>query len=369
MCAQGGEQRRPFELEDSIVKTLKTLFARRPLFWICLGIPNALAIVYFALVAAPVFVSHSSLVVLKSQQEQPNLASMLSGASVGGSTEGAYILQKYIASWAEFEQLSGEFDLERQFSSGDILTRYGGLSTLFMRSDVRLWHYYQDSVDVDVDEQSGIVSIRVKGYDSSFTTRLARKILEDTASHIDGMNRQAEHDYAGNAVARRNAVEESLRHDEAALADYRAKIGIYDPSSLYVSQLTLLNSLEENQASIKSQYAAMSKATPNNPVAENMQKGIAAIAGKVAAIQAGFKTLSEEAATYQSLSVARDNDVALLKEVNIAVQEADLNSMKNKYYLNIISPASEPHAAELPRRLKWTAGTFLSTLLLWGLIR
>jgi capsular polysaccharide transport system permease protein len=357
-----------FPLKSSIA-TIGSIFTRRPLFWLCLGVPNLVAIVYFTFIAVPIFVSNSSLLVFKSQQEAPNLASMLSGVSGGGSTEGAYILQKYIASWAEFEKLRGEFDLEKQFSSGDVVTRYGGFPTLFMRSDVALWHYYQGSIEAEVNEQSGIVSIQVKGYEAGFTTQLAQKILSDTVSHIDEMNKQAERDYADNAIARRTAIEESLQRDEAALASYRAKIGIYDPGSLYVSQLALLNSLEESEATMKSQYAAVAKATPNNPVAENMQKGIAAMAGKVAAVQSGFKILSEETATYQSLSVARENDVALLKEVNIAVQEAELNSTKNKYYLNVISPASNPRDPELPRRLKWVAGIFLCTLLLWSLIR
>ena len=168
----------------------------------------------------------------------------------------------------------------------------------------------------------------------------------------------------------RDPVRQHIRDpDEAALAAYRVATGIHDPSELYNSDLALLNSLNEQKTKLQSQYDVVAKATPNNPVAQNLRSAISSIQTRIAGTDAEVKTLSHKAARYEILSVARDNDVALLHEVDTAVQQAQLNAMKNKSYLNIISAPSNPHAPELPRRLEWIAGIFFTTFVLWGLLR
>jgi capsular polysaccharide transport system permease protein len=53
----------------------------------------------------------------------------------------------------------------------------------------------------------------------------------------------------------------------------------------------------------------------------------------------------------------------------MAVQEAEANAEKNRYYLNVISSPSEPGTPEGPDRLFWIGGILLASLLLWGLLR
>jgi capsular polysaccharide transport system permease protein len=65
----------------------------------------------------------------------------------------------------------------------------------------------------------------------------------------------------------------------------------------------------------------------------------------------------------------RDNDATLLREVSATVQDSRLNSIKSKYYLEIISPTSKPTAPERPQRFEWIAGILFGSLLLWSLVR
>jgi capsular polysaccharide transport system permease protein len=342
---------------------------RQPLFWAIVGIPNLVCIIYFLLIASPIFVSTASLIVYKPAQASQSLATMLSGAEGGSSTEGAYIVKDYIASWDEYRNVIGAIDLPTHYDQGDLVGRYGGFATLFRKNDVTLWHYYQSRVIASIDQNSGVVSLSVEGYSPTAAASISEKVLQDSVRHIDDMNRQQESDYIRNAVDRRTSVEAKLRSDEAALAAYRISTGMHDPSELYHSNLALLNSLSEQKTRLVAQYDAIAKATPNNPVAQNLRSAIAAIEAKIASTEGDGKMLSRQAARYEELSVRRDNDIALLHEVETAVQQAQLNAMKNKYYLNIISAPSSPHAPELPRRLEWIAGVFLATFVLWGLLR
>ncbi|AGK51524.1 MULTISPECIES: chain length determinant family protein [Burkholderia] len=342
---------------------------RQPLFWAIVGIPNLICLAYFLLLASPVYVSTASLIVYKPQQSSQSLATMLSGTGGGNSIEGAYIVKDYIGSWDEYRNVAKSVDLPKHYGQGDFVSRYGGLATLFRKNDVALWHYYQNRVNAAIDQNSGIVSLSVQGYSPTAAAAVAERVLQDSVRHIDNMNRQQESDYMKNAVDRRAAIEAKLKSDEAALSAYRVSTGIHDPSELYTSNLALLNSLNEQKTRLASQYDAIVKATPNNPVAQNLRAAMTAIQAKIASTEAEGKTLSRRAARYEELTVARNNDVALLREIETAVQQAQLNAMKNKYYLNIISAPSSPRAPELPRRLEWIAGVFLATLVLWGLLR
>jgi capsular polysaccharide transport system permease protein len=347
----------------------KLSFLRWRMFWIVVVVPNIVSLIYFGFIASPVYVSNASVLVFKPAQSSVNLSALMAGGSGGESFEGAYILEKYIGSWAEYQRVSGSIDLAAHYSQGDFVSRYGGVATLFRRNEIALWQLYQRRVDVEVNEKNNIVTVQFKGYTPEFSSRLGQQVLQDAIEHIDTMNQQMERDYVANAEKSRETIESNLERDEGALAEYRARIGVLDPDSQYTAQLNLLTSLEQSKANLQSQQRALASATPNNPAAQNMSRGIAALDAKIDSIQSAFKTLAAENARYQALVMARDNDAALLKQVDVAAQEAKLNSIKSKYYLQVISPVSEPHSPEQPKRLEWIAGIFAGTLLLWSLIR
>lgn len=332
-------------------------------------LPTLLACFFYIFIASPIYVSTASLKVYKANHSPPSLVSMLSGSSGGGSTNAGRVLKKYILSWTEYQEANQKINLAAAWSKGDFIFRYGGLMDLFRRNDVALWHYYQNHVRVSVSENSGIVSIRVLGPSSAFASRLGNQILKDSIAHIDQMNHQEEQDYMARALRQKHEVQSQLNHDEAALSQYRAKIGIYDPKLLYASQLTFLEALKEQKAKLEAQYDTMANATPNNPVNRNMRAAIKVITTKIENAQKSFSKLSRDAAGYDPLVTARTNDTFMLRQVEIAVQEAELKADKNKYYLAIISPMSNPHAAELPDRLFNTFAVFLLTFILWVFVR
>lgn len=342
---------------------------RRPAFLIAVLIPNLLSILYFGLIASPIYVSTAQLVVLNPQKAGPSLSSLLAGASGDSSEEGGYLLKSYLASWEAFHSVEQSQRLALNFGDGDPISRYGGLATLFRSNDVALWHYLNRKVDVVIDQKSGIVSLNVLGYRRDFAVGLATAMLNDAVAHMDQMNAEQERDYVGSAITRRARIEQALQSDLNALARYRSSTGTYDPKELYASNLSLLNSLALKQAELKSQRDAISDATPNNPVARNLGSQMTSVEGNIASTQHAFRPLARNSAAYEKLVVSRDTNISLLAQANMAVQEAQLNSEKNRYYLNVISTPSQPQTPEEPRRLLWIGGILLGTLLLWGILR
>ena len=332
-------------------------------------IPNVLSVAYYAFIASPVYVSTASLAVSNPSQNATGLVSLLAGASSDSSMEGAYILQEYLRSWEAFQKASRVMNLEKNYQLGDFVSRYGGLATYWKRNDTALWHYYQNHIEVTVDAKSGIAQINVYGYRPAFSMALARWLLDEAIRQMNGMNQHQEQDFIAGAVQKQTALERAVKNDEAAIAAYRAKIGIYDPRETSNSDLTLVNSLILKLADLQAQYESVSKATPDNPLATNLASAIALMKNQVADTEAKSPDVARLAAQYETLVTNRDDDVSLLQQANLAVQQAEEKALQNRYYIGTISEPSLPQTPELPHRLLWVGGIFLGTFVLWGLLR
>jgi capsular polysaccharide transport system permease protein len=342
---------------------------RRPLFLALVLIPNLLSILYFGLIAAPVYTSSASLIVLNPKQNGPSLSSLLSGASGDSSEQGGYILKSYFASWDAFRKVEQPLGLAHNFQQGDFVSRFGGLATFFRSNDAALWRYFQRKVEVTVDQKSGIISLDVDAYDPAYAVTLTRALLGDAIRHMDAMNDQQVRDFVGSAVARKAKAEQALKRDLAALAAYRSRTGTYDPKELYLSNLSLMNSLAMKATDLKSQRDAVARATPGNPQADTLGTAIASVRGDMASKQRDFPAMARTSSEYEKLLVSRDNDITLLGQANLALQDAQANAEKNRYYLNVISTPSAPSTPESPRRLLWIGAIFFVSLIFWGLLR
>jgi capsular polysaccharide transport system permease protein len=342
---------------------------RRPLFVALILIPNLLSILYFGLIASPVYTSTASLIVLNPKQNGPSLSSLLTGASGDSSEQGGHILKSYFASWDAFRKAEQPLKLASHFGKGDFVSRFGGLASLFQSNDVALWRYFQRRVDVEIDQKSGIITLDVDAYDPAYAVTLTKALLGDAIRHMDAMNDQQVRDFVGAAVTRKTNAERALQKDLAAIAQYRSRTGTYDPKELYLSNLSLMNSLAMRETELKSQRDAVAQSTPGNPQAETLGTAISSVRGDIASRQRDFPAIARTSSEYEKLLVSRDSNITLLGQANMALQEAQASAEKNRYYLNVISNPSEPQTPESPRRLIWIAGIFFVSLIFWGLLR
>lgn len=342
---------------------------RSRLFVIFFLVPNILSGLFFFGVATPVYRSTASITVFNPSETSSSIVSLLSGGSSDGSAEEAYILRDYIMSWSEFQKLNAALDLGKIYSQGDFVTRYGGLWTFGQRNDVALWHYYQGRITLDINEQSGVIDVSVGAYNAATARLIAKKILADAVAHMDAMNRQQEQDFVGDAVVRQTNARITVTQDEAALDNYRSKIGVYDPSVLYTSQLDLLNTLTAQETQLEAQYKTMSAAAPNSPSAQDLVAAIKMVQGREKAAQTSIPEIADKTKTYEGLLIRRNNNEAVLQQASEAVQDAELKAKQNRYYLDVISAPSQPETAEYPKSLQWSSVVFLITLLAWGLLR
>ena len=363
------EQYTWFRKRGSALRLGQMALLRRPLFLYLIVIPNVLSILYFGLIASPVYVSRVMLRVVNPASNGSSLTSMLSGGSGDGSSEGAFILRDYVRSWQAFQAINRRENLSHQYAKGDFVSAYGGLVTLFADNDVALWRYYRSHIDVSVDLKSGVASINLEAYRASFAQQLARAVLKDATDHLNQMNRLESSDLIAHANRRQQSLERLVSDDEATLARYRQKIGGYDPTTLNSSYLSQLDALAAKQAEFRSQYASIKAATPNSPDVRNIAIAMAALQTNIGAINQKIAALDKLSAAYNALAARRDGDVNQLQQASLAVLAAQQKAGQDQYYLSIVSQPSAPQTPELPHRLYWILGTAAVSLLLWGILR
>ena len=260
-------------------------------------------------------------------------------------------------------------NLAEVFSRGDPVSRFGGLATMFRTDDVAQWNYYKSHVDIEVETKSGIVSLAARTYDPISSKRLADRLLADAVIHLTEMNRERERQMLASAQARVDQLNADLRQEETALAAYRSRIGVYDPGVLYQSQLGLLNALTTRQTELSGQYRSVVREAPNSPATADLRSAIAQTGSQLELEKDRISRTSELAAAFDNLRTRRDNTLTALQQANMALQEARREAVNNGYYLNLISPPSQPVTPLAPHRLRWILGILLASFVVWAILR
>lgn len=141
----------------------KVIFYKKRLFWYICGAPSFLSGFYLFLWATPRYESEAIVRVYESGSSAADSAGG-AGASMMGSgagiSSGSYILKDYLASWDLFRRADDKA-LRDQWGKGDIVSRFGGVTSLFSKNEMRLWNYYKARVTRNIDEESGLVHINV----------------------------------------------------------------------------------------------------------------------------------------------------------------------------------------------------------------
>lgn len=351
-----------------------TKLLKRPLFWAVFIIPNLATIAYYGYIASPVYTSEASLVVYHpSLGHSQNLHTMLSGNVGGLSLEGGNILANYIKSWGAFKYAQNHYGLAQHYRQGDYVSRFGGLLDGFNTSDITLWRYYRQHVDISVNKISSIVSIKVDGYTPGFTKRLTEGLLHESQLRLDKLNHHVLNSFTHLATAKVKSLTRELEDANHSLREFRQSVGVYNPNQQYRSKLSLTNTLSAKRDKLLAQLKSLRQATPHNPVIGNLTQRATALARRIHRILVstthGSNSLAYVEAHYNMLTEQQTNLESLLRQAQSALQQAQISASRDRYFLEVISHPSQPHSPSAPDRAWWISVVFFSSLLIWGFVR
>ena len=342
--------------------------------WIALFVvlPTILAIIYYGLIASPIYVSQSSLVVKSPGQKAPptvSLASIVQATGLSAGQEQTKEVLGYIRSRNALNDLQKELRVRDMYEDrgADFLSRFP--RPLRDPSFENLFKYYRSMVSADIDTENGLAMLEVRAFTPEDAYRINAKLLDLSEGLVNRLNQRAEGRAIEEASRRVLAAEERVRNARVELSAYRNRQDLIDPTKQAAGVLELSNELVAEQAALQAQLDLMMRVAPQNPSIPALRNRIAAVASAVAGQNArvvGTPTgIASKLSTYEKLNVEQEFATQMLTAANASLEQARTEAQKQQFYIERVVEPNKPDMPVLPERLKKILIVFAASLCLY----
>jgi capsular polysaccharide transport system permease protein len=356
-----------------ITAALRGLLKNR-LFLITTAIPTLLAVLYFGLIAADIYISESRFVVRSPEKQTTSpLGLILKGAGISRAQDDAFVVQDYVVSRDAMITLEKELNIKAAYSRphGDFLSRFPGLD--WDDSLENFYRYYQKVVGVQLDAASSIATLSVHAFSAEQAQKINQRLLEHAEELVNRLNKRAQENMIRFAEAEVAKAEAKAKQAALALADYRNRKNVINPEQQAAIPLQQAAKLQEELIATKSQIAQLERLTPNNPQLPVLRQQAQMLESEIAKISAtvaggGNQSLAGKAAEFQRLALEKEFADKMLASAMSSLELARNEAQRQQLYLERISAPSLPDAAMEPRRVRSVIAVFLLGLVLWGVL-
>ncbi len=353
---------------------LESFTPRRLQIWL-LAVPVGLAILYFAFLAAPRYVSESRIsvrVATVSPTVLPGVISM-TGSPTPLSYEDTLYLMQYIQSMGMLNQLEVKLKLREHYEGPrlDIVNRlWPGTSAEWYQ------FYYQQRVLLVFDDSSGLLTIDAQAFDPKMALKLQKTILELSEQWVNDYSWRIAREQIAFTQKLADTSGKKLQDSKEAVAAFQSKYHLLDPVSQSVAASTLTASL---QATLAAQESAL------NGLMSYMQSDsgqLQTLRGQIAATRAQLNTerlratagsandrLSTLNIEYSNLlldeTLQYNNYVAAVG----ALEAAKIDAARKLKSLAVIEDATMPDSSTYPRYIYDMLTLLVICLLVYTVVR
>ena len=344
-------------------------------FMIIVVIPTALTLIYYLLIAAPMYVSEAKFVVRSPSEAPPAaLGSVLQSAGItfGQSDTDAYIVHTYITSREGVADLMVNHDLKTMLARPkiDLIAR---APRPFERPTFEnMYRDFSRFVTVGYDSTTGISTLRVKAFTAQDASTIANALLDGGERVINTLNERAAHDAVAEANRRISEAEDRVASAEQALTNFRNQERIIDPERTSVAGLDLVGKLDLELDTLRAQQQALRGSAPISPQLPEINHQIEALEGQVQIesdkMAGDNASLAPKIGEYERLILDREFAAKELTEVSASLETARMEARRKRLYLERVVPPNTPDEALMPQRIRSVAMTFITCLLIYGII-
>jgi len=224
---------------------------------LCVALPTLIAIIYYALVAAPQYVSTTKFNVVVENTQASNLLSGSLGLALGTGTTSQNINEAVIVK--EFLQSQDMVE---------ILDKKINLLTLFNHKKADFWAapptkptieefltYYNAMVHVSMDENNGLVTLNVAAFSPKDAARIAESIMAEAEAFVNKRSERVQTDSLKFAETFLSKAEEDVLKANISLSSFRNKNQNFDPSTKAKGVLLITAQLEGELVKTKTEMA------------------------------------------------------------------------------------------------------------------
>lgn len=338
-------------------------------------LPTTLAIFYFGLFAADVFISESRFV-LRSPQKSTQaglVGALLQGTGFSHSQDDAYSVHDYIKSRDALTELDLNLKLKNAYSDPkvDLFNRFSALDG--DDSFEAFYKFYQKHVVTEYDTASSITVLKTSAFNAKDAYLMNVELLDLSEKLVNQLNDRGRRDLVSYAEKEVEEAERKAKNAALAVSKFRSNETVVDPERQSAQQLMAIGKLQEELITTTNQLAQLKSLAPENPQIpvlkvrmEYIQKAIDAETAKVAG--SGKSSLTNKAANYERLNLDREFADKNLAYALTALTTAKNEAQRQQLYLERLVQPSLPDIAVEPKRIKSILATFILGIIAFGII-
>lgn len=358
-----------------------SLFRRHWLFVVTVAAPVALACLYFGLVAADQFISEAHFIVRTSARaDVGNLASLIQGQKLSRATDETFAVSEYLISRDAMAAVVKDNRLR------DILARpqadvFNRFPNFYSRdTDESLYWHFRRFVDVKIEPESGICTLRVRAFSAEDSRDLAEALLQNGEALVNRLNARAYDDALRYATRLVEEQKQKLVEAEERLTRFRNAQRVIDPNKESATALDnlgkMMAGLMELEAMVGQQTAMAASSPQIAPLVEKIRAYRAEIAKERARIAGGDASMASKLSVFDGLVLDRELASKALEAAVIHLTNSRQVSEQQQLYLQTIVEPNLADESRYPKRFLsvvlvlagslcvfWVAKAFIGTVL------
>ncbi|MBI3156003.1 MAG: capsular biosynthesis protein [Burkholderiales bacterium] len=346
----------------------------RNLKLLLVALPLLLAGAYYVALAADRFVSESVITVRQASQSAnavPGAALLLAGLTPA-SREDTLYLARYVHSLDLLRKLDAELKLREHFSrrSADLLFRLDPEAPI---EDVL--DYYRARVEVLHDDVSGLLTLRVQGFEPAFAQALNRSILDQGEKFVNEFSQRMAREQMQFAEAELARAAERVQQAQARLLAFQTRHRLLDPPAQAVAASTLAAELQATLAREETELKnALTYLNDSSHQVRALRNRIDALRQqldleRLRSTGGQGSRLNALAAEFQALQLQVGFAQDAYKLALSAVENARIDATRKLKSVVVVESSSLPEEARYPRRLYNLFTLAVVCLLLYGITR
>lgn len=348
---------------------------RRQRRWLVIVLlPTLLLSTYYAFFAADEYESEAHFIVRSTESNQSSPSGIgqalsMVGVSDQGQSNGLSVAD-YLSSHDAVAALRSRYDLVGRYRrpEADLFSRLGSADP----TPERLLSYYQKQVNVKLDSDTNIISLRVRAFRPSDSYVLINGLLALGEQRVNQMNQRANEATLSSAREQMAEAEKAVTESQMALTAFRQGRRNIDPVATGEAQIALVSKLQGSLAIARAQAAAMSGSlNASSPQARAMAARVRSLEIQVSSAQSdlsgGAHSIAANVGDYQELKIREDFAAKRYDAAAASYQRAREQADKQKLFIIRVVDPNMPVKATYPKALKIIATVFFGLALCYGI--
>jgi capsular polysaccharide transport system permease protein len=340
------------------------------------GLPLALAILYFGFIAAPQYATEFRFTVRNAESggasaDAPGAIASLLGGSSSQNVSESYIVTDYMMSRQAVEDLESVVDLRAIYSrpTADWWARFD--PTL---STDRLATYWHRMVSASYDQITGVATARVRAFSAEDAYTIARSLLQNSEAMINKTINRPIWDAVMFAERDVERAEQRLKTIRADLAKFRTTERVIEPnSSVVTSNVSVAAALRMTISQMEAELSALAlrKLPDTAPVVQSLRSRIAATRKELAAVEAQLgsdskgKSLTAIVGEFEVLDLEKQFAQNVVVAARQTLEKARATALAQHIYVTAFVGPNKAVISSYPRTYLSIALTALYAFMIW----